>query len=275
MYEDYWKLKDRPFRNVPDVKYFYLAPQYEDAFMKISYAILEDLGAVLVTGIFGCGKTLLLNYVEKELSSQRIKFVKVSNPQGDRIDILRNIVRQVVSQELPYNKNEIMTDYMFEIFEAQIKNNMRDGIKTIIIVDEAHLIKDEDVFEELRLFLNYQTDLGFEVGLILAGQPELKEKVSHFRHIEQRVALKAELQNLNKNDTEKYIKHRLHVAGSEGEIFLPKVFNIIYENSAGIPRRVNTICDLTLLKGMGFKKEKIDAELVNLIIKEFVKDANV
>ena len=269
MYESYWHLREKPFRNVPDPKYFYLAPQYEDAFVKMSYAIHEDLGGVLLTGIFGCGKTLLLNYLEKELSKERMKFIKISNPQGDRIDILRNIVRQISTLELPNKKSEIVPDYLLEIFENQLRNNIRDGIKVILTVDEAHLIKKEEVFEQLRLFLNYQTDFGFQITLILAGQPELKEKINQFRHIEQRLSLKAEFQSLNRNDVEKYIKYRLEVAGRKEEIFVPAAYQLIYEKSAGIPRRINTICDLALLKGMGQKKDKIDSGLINSVLEEF------
>lgn len=275
MYEGYWGLKEKPFRNVPDPKYLYMAPQYEDAYMKMSYAICEDLGAVLLTGIFGCGKTMLLNYLEREFEKQRMKFIKLSNPQGDRIDILRNIVRQLVSHELPHTKNEIISDYLLELFESKLRDNMRDGIKTILVIDEAHLIKDEEVFEQLRLFLNYRSSFGFNITLILAGQPELKERISEFRHIEQRISLKAELKNLSREDLEGYIRHRLRVAGRAEEVFQPDVYDLIYEKSAGIPRRINTICDLALLNGMGMNKGRVDLEVMDAVFKGFLRDAGI
>ena len=275
MYENYWGLKEKPFKNIPDPKYFYLSAQHEDAYVKITYTIIEDLGAVLLTGVFGCGKTLLLNYLEKELSKQRVKFIKVTNPQGDRVDILRNIVRQVYTEPLPLRKTDLSSDSLLEIFEQKITDNMRDGIKTVIIVDEAHLIKNEEVFEQLRLFLNYQTDFGFEVSLLLSGQPELKEKVAQFRHIEQRIALNAELGSLNKDEVNSYIRHRMKVAGGDSKVFSPEAISIIATKSAGIPRRINTICDLCLLQGMGMNKKNVDEEVVNAVIKSFLKDAPV
>lgn len=275
MYESYWKLKEKPFKNIPDPKYFYPASQYEDAFMKMSYAIFEDFSGLLLTGIFGSGKTLLLNYLEREMEEHRIKFIKVSNPQGDRIDILRNIVRQVASQELPYRKSEIISDYLLELFESKIKNYIRDGIKTVITVDEAHLIKEEEVFEQLRLFLNYHLDFGYQLTLIMAGQPELKQKVSQFRQIEQRISLQAELASLSLEELEGYINYRLKIAGAEGEIFEPGAYEAIYTQSAGIPRRINTICDLSLLRAMGLKKKKVDLEVVETVVREFLKDATL
>jgi general secretion pathway protein A len=236
---------------------------------------MEDLGAVLLTGVFGCGKTLLLAYLENELSKQRMKFIRVTNPQGDRLDILRNIVRQIYSEQLPLRRSDLTPDALLEIFEQTIRDNMRDGIKTIIVVDEAHLIKNEEVFEQLRLFLNYQTDLGFEVNLILAGQPELKDKVAQFRHIEQRIALHAELSSLEPSEVENYIHHRVKVAGGKPEIFSSQSIDIIADKSAGIPRRINTICDLCLLQGMGMKKKNVDEEVVNSVVKSFLKDAPV
>lgn len=275
MYEDYWGLKEKPFKNIPDPKYFYLSAQHEDACMKITYTIMEDLGAALLTGVFGCGKTLLLTYLENELSKQRIKFIRVTNPQGDRLDILRNIVRQISAEPLPLRKSDLASDALLEIFEQNIKDHMRDGIKTIIVVDEAHLIKNEDVFEQLRLFLNYQADLGFEVNLILAGQPELKDKIAQFRHIEQRIALNAELGNLERDEVKNYISHRIKVAGGKSEVFSPEAVDMIASKSAGIPRRINTICDLCLLQGMGMNKKNVDEEVVNVVIKSFLKDAPI
>jgi len=146
--------------------------------------------------------------------------------------------------------------------EKTFANNMRDGKKTVIIIDEAHVIEKDSVFEEIRLLLNYQLEDKFLLTLILLGQPELKDKVESNKQLLQRIAMRYHLKGLSQGETEKYIKHRLNIAGSTKDIFAPESLRLVFVRSAGIPRRINQICDMSLLTGFSKKVNTIDESIV-------------
>lgn len=251
MYEQYWGLKEKPFQNTPDPRFLYRTPQHEESLTRLIYAVRERMGAAMLTGIFGCGKTVLGQTLLDEISTDRYKFAFITNPQLEYVELLRAIVRNLKEIELPVKKTELSADYLLEELSKILNNNMRDGRDTVIIIDEAHVIKDERIFEELRLLLNFQLRDRFLLTLLLLGQPELMPMIESNKQLEQRIAIKCHLAALGEAETKNYILHRLKVAGRSEPIFGDDAYKLIYEHSGGIPRRINKICDLSLLSGYG------------------------
>lgn len=202
-----------------------------------------------------------------EVSQDRYKTAIVNNPQLEYVELLRAIVRSLKVIELPQKKTELSADYLLEVLSQILQNNMRDGKETVIIIDEAHIIQDERVFEELRLLLNFQLRERFLLTLLLLGQPELKQKIEDNKQLEQRIAIKSSLQPLDLEDTKRYIQHRLAVVGQTEQIFTEGAIRLIQENSGGIPRRINHLCDICLLSGFGKQAEAIDERIVREEIK--------
>lgn len=262
MYEKYWGLTKKPFENTVTPEFLYFSSQHEEALCRLAYAIREKKGAALLTGGFGCGKSLLAQSLMDELSKEKFKIVTINNPQLDYLDFLRSIVRSLKAIELPQKKTELSADYLLEVLGQILENNMRNGNETVIIIDEAQLIEDKHVFEELRLLLNFQYQGRFLVTLILLGQPELKQKIDDNKQLDQRIAIKYYLDSLNQEDTTGYILHRLSVAGREEPIFTKEAIDAIYENTGGIPRRINQLCDTCLLAGFAKKLNHIDKPIV-------------
>jgi general secretion pathway protein A len=265
MYATYWNLKKMPFENTPDPHFLYRSPQHEEALARMLYAIRYRKGGGLVTGVFGCGKTILVQAILDEIKQDRYKTAIVNNPQLDYAELLRAIVRSLKAIELPQKKTELSADYLLEVLNQILLNNMRDGKETVIIIDEAHIIQDERVFEELRLLLNFQLRERFLLTLLLLGQPELKQKIEDNKQLEQRIAVKANLQPLDLENTKRYIDHRLAVAGQTEQIFSDGAIGLIQENSGGIPRRINNLCDICLLNGSDKKVSLIDEEIVTQV----------
>lgn len=268
MYQEYWGLKEMPFENTPDPRFLYYSTQHEEAFSRLLYAIKGHKGAAMLTGVFGCGKTILGRALFNELSKGSYKTVMITNPQLTYQEFLRTIAKHLGSTKLPERKSDLLTDFLLDEINEILTNNMRDGKDTVIIVDEAHIIKDTEVFEELRLLLNFQLEDKFLLTLILMGQPELKDKIDNIKQLKQRIAVQYHLGQLSYEDTVSYIRHRLEVAGNTGEIFTEKVLKLIHEQSGGIPRRINQICDLSLFSGFDQKIEVINAKIVSDVIKE-------
>lgn len=267
MYKEYWKLNEMPFENTPDPRFLYRSAEHEEALACMLYAIQYRKGAALLTGIFGCGKTLLVQALLNEISNYRYKTVVINNPQLEYTELLRGIVRGLKVVELPQKKTEFSADYLLEVLGQILQNNLRDGKETVIIIDEAHIIRDEHIFEELRLLLNFQTQDRFLLTLLLLGQPELKQKIEDNKQLEQRIPIKFYLEPFNLDDTKKYIQHRLDLAGAARKIFTEEATKLIFEYSGGIPRRINNLCDLCLLSGFGKGASTIDKEIVMQEIK--------
>lgn len=268
MYEEYWKITTKPFENTPDPRFLYSSSQHEEGLYRLLYAVKEQKGAAMLTGVFGCGKTLLARTILRELGKDIYRVVFITNPQLEYIELIMTIAHGLGARDLPLKKTEVLTNVVLESIGAILENNMRDGKKTVVMIDEAHVIVDKGVWEGLRLLLNFQTEDKFLLTLLLLGQPELKDNVDSNKQLSQRIAIRCHLTSMNLEDTAKYIQHRLEVAGAERPIFSEESVSFIYEKSGGIPRRINHICDLALLTGFGRRLEKID----NQIISEVTKD---
>ena len=264
MYKAYWGLNEKPFENTADSRFLYYSLQHEEAFGRLTYAINEQKGAAVLTGVFGCGKTVIAQAVLLSLSKGKFETAFVINPQLSHVELLREILYGLgLKDNLPTQK----TDILHSLNEI-LHNNMDNGKQTVVIIDEAHLIEDRLIFEELRLLLNFQYKNKFLLTLILLGQPELKEKINNIKQLQQRIAIKYHLSGLDEIETVQYILHRLKIAGSSRKVFDELALKIIYEQSGGIPRRINQICDMAFLTGFGRQKEMINEGIIMEVVKD-------
>ncbi len=262
MYEEYWGLTEKPFENTPDPRFIYYSSQHEEGLSRLLYTVNEGKGAGILTGIFGCGKTLLGRTLLKELDKDIYRTAFIANPYLSYEELLMHIVYTLGGKDLPNRKTDVLVNIILERLGEILENNMRDGKKTVIIIDEAHVIRDRQVWEELRLILNFQLEHKFLLTLLLLGQPELKELIDANKQFVQRIAVKYHLESLNEEETRKYIVHRLHVAGKKQPIFTDRAYSQVFKKSGGIPRRINHICDLALFSGFGKDLSIIDENIV-------------
>lgn len=263
MYLDYWKLKEKPFDNTPDPRFLYHSPQHEEALMRLLYAVEDKKGAAVLSGEYGSGKTTLSRVLISRVDPNKFKVITITNPQLPPIEFLQEIARQMGSDSLPEKKIDLLN-----IINDILNRNASLNRHTIIFIDEAQLIDKKEVFEELRLLLNFQLDNQFLLTLILMGQPELREKVNKIPQLRQRIGIRHHLGFLNEKEVEAYILHRLKISGREEEIFTKAALKEIYTRSKGCPRMINNICDLSLLAGFGEKAKKIDKDVIQEIDKD-------
>lgn len=260
MYQQYWKLQEKPFENTPDPHFLYYSQKHEEALSRLLYAIREQKGAAVLTGEYGSGKTLLSRVLLEELSGDQYQSALIFNPKLPPLQLLKEIIYQLGSDVASLDNK---TDLLHALNEILYRNK-NDNKNTVIVIDEAQAIEEEGGFEELRLLLNFQLNDDFLLTLILLGQPELKEQIDNLAQLKQRLAIRYHLKALTEVETKKYIKHRLTVAGAKQEIFSGSASKEIYRFSGGIPRRINNICDMALL--LGFEEE------VKKIAKKTIKD---
>lgn len=273
MYEQYWGLKERPFQNTPNPRFFYYSTQHEEVLNRLIYVVQEQMGAGMLTGVFGCGKTLIAQALISKLNLMgNYKIILITNPQLSHIELMRSIAHHLGVPNLPIKKSEIMLDYLIEVIEETLRANWSDGKNTVLILDEAHLIEDKIVLEELRLLLNFQLADRFLLTLLLLGQPELKRNIDSIKQFSQRIAIHCHLDRFSEAESNLYIKHRLKIAEQENNLFTDQALHSVWEASGGIPRRINHICNLALLAGFGKRLQIVDVDTIREVSKEIEGD---
>ena len=257
MYEEYWGFTFSPFESVPNPNLYFPTLKHEEAIRWILYAIEKKKGAAMLTGEPGSGKTLISRTVIQKLPEEKYNIGLITNPSLTGLDLLKEAMYQLGFENIPNEKLEI-----FHRLNDDLLKEHEEGRDTVLFIDEAHVIGDPMIFDELRMLLNFQLNDRFLLTLILLGQPELKEKISKIKQFEQRIAIRYHLLPLDLNETIDYIAYRLKTAGSKRGIFTREAVELIFKKSKGIPREINTICDTCLLIGFERKLERIDSQTV-------------
>ena len=263
MYEQYWGLSEPPFDNSPNPKFFYLSPEHEEGLIRMVYAVKQRKGAAMLTGEYGCGKTTLSRALIQRLEADRYEVGLLTNPCWNTVEFLREILYQLGVESQEKAKAELLHRLNEVMYE-----NMRAEKDTVIVIDEAQLIDDDAVFEELRLLLNFQLDDRFLLTLLLIGSPELRDKVRAIRHLDQRIAIRYHLNMLDSHHTANYIAHRLRTAGQPRPLFSQEATRQIFDFTRGIPREINNLCDLCLLIGSSKRVQEIDEKIVAEVIRD-------
>ncbi len=257
MYQKHWNLKKLPFENTPDTEFFFESENHEEAFSRLSYVVDEKKACAVITGAYGTGKTLILKTLERQFRKKGYVFSFVQNPRLDDLGLLKIILHNFTGYNVPKQKEDVLMG-----IERFLRDTMQDGKHVVVAIDEAQLINDENVFEELRLLLNFQTETRFLLTLILSGQPELREKLDSNKQFSQRVTLSYHLKPLDFGETGKYVAHRLEVAGFAGNIFDGQAMELLYERSGGIPRWINNIANMSMLAAFSRGVQTITEALV-------------
>jgi len=265
MYEAYWQLSEPPFDNSPNPKFFYLSPEHEEALVRLVYTVRHRKGCGMLTGQYGCGKTTLSRALIQRLEAERYEIGLLTNPRWNATDFLREALYQLGAETTEKSKPELL-----HMLNDLFFRHYREGRDTVIIVDEAQLLDDEGVFEELRLLMNFQTDDRFLVTVLLIGSPELREKVRRLKHLDQRITIRYHLNTLDDAHTSAYIAHRLTMAGRTDPIFTEEAVKLIFDFTRGTPREINNLCDVALLVGYTKRLEQINEKVVAEVIKDMV-----
>jgi general secretion pathway protein A len=193
-----------------------------------------------------------------ELDPARFEAALVAYPNLEPSELLGEILVQFgFPDALSWTKVR-----MLNVLDEFLLHVARRGASTLVIVDEGQSMHNDETLEEVRLLLNFQQERSFSLSLILAGQPELREKVEAKPQFSQRLAFKHHLAGLSPPESLEYLRHRLAVAGGSEDIFTNEAKNLIVETAGGIPRRLNYLADFSLLAGFGKCLPKVDREVV-------------
>jgi general secretion pathway protein A len=264
MYVEPFKLRELPFRLSPDPQFLYLSKQHARAKAYMESTIWFTDGFVVITGEIGSGKTTLIESFLKEVPPD-VVVAQINQTQVSVVDFLQAVLVQFGFSPFKMRKAELIStlnNFLIEQYAA--------GRKVLLIVDEAQNLTMR-VLEEVRLLSGVETTKDKVLRIILAGQPELNEKLNapELAQLTQRVRLRFHLQTLSEAETQAYIQHRLEVAGAgDREIFTADTFPVIFRYCGGVPRLVNTLCDTALMAAFTAERNTVTRADVMAAVEE-------
>jgi type II secretory pathway predicted ATPase ExeA len=258
MYKEFYSLREKPFSKTPDPRFLYMSGGHREALARLQY-VIEERELALLTGEIGCGKTTISRAL-MDTMGDAYHFCYIINPRFTAIELLRNIASSLEISSPSFSKDILLG----ELSDALFRFNA-EGRCPVIIIDEAQLIPDREIFDEIRLLTNFQLDDRNLLSIIIMGQPELRKILAlpEYEPFRQRITLNYHLNALNLEETLEYLDYRVEIAGGETGLFSPDAVQRIFEISGGIPRKINTIATNALLIGFGNDVSLIDSSIVD------------
>ena len=262
MYLEPFKLKELPFRLSPDPQFLYLSKQHARAKAYMESTIWFTDGFVVITGEIGSGKTTLIESFLKEVPAD-VVVAQINQTQVTAMDFLQAVLAQFGFSPFKMRKAELiatLNNFLIEQYAA--------GRRVLLIVDEAQNLSMR-VLEEIRLLSGVETTKEKVLRIILAGQPELNDKLDapELEQLTQRVRLRFHLQTLSESETRGYIQHRLEVAGAgDRELFAAETYPEIFRYCGGVPRLINTLCDTAMMAAFTADRDTVTrADVVSAV----------
>ena len=266
MYKKFFGLKENPFNVNPDPRYLYLTPNTQEALACLTYGIETRKGFILLTGEVGTGKTTLINKLLEWLHKERVFTAFVFNP---RLSVSQFFDFMMADFGIPCETHQ--KGQMLLKLNQWLLDRYQAGERAVLVVDEAQNLSPQ-MLEEIRLLTNLETSTEKLLQIVLAGQPELEQKLNQpqLRQLRQRITLRAKTRQLTLEETRGYIEERMRIAGADNpDIFSPEAVAAVHHYARGIPRVTNLLCEHALVSSFVDQKNPVPAEIVEEVARDF------
>ena len=265
MYKKFFELKENPFNVNPDPRYLFLTRHTQEALACLTYGIETRKGFILLTGEVGTGKTTLLNKLLEWLQREGVSTAFVFNPLlsvSQFFDFMMTDFGIPCESKMKSQVLLKLNNWLLERYQA--------GERAVLIVDEAQNLSPQ-MLEEIRLLTNLETSTEKLLQIVLAGQPELEQKLNQpaLRQLRQRITLRAKTRPLTLEETRGYIHERLRIAGSAEDVFTPDAVDLIHRSARGIPRVTNLLCEHALISAFVDQRKPIPVEIIEEVARDF------
>jgi general secretion pathway protein A len=266
MYQHFYGLRELPFELTPNPDFLFLARQHREALSTLIYGLASAKGVTALIGEAGTGKTTLLHAALRAEQCRHVNCVYLMNPTLTRAEFVEMLsVRFELSAHAARSKAAFLNE-----LDVRLRERRARGQVTALVVDEAQSLSNE-LLEEIRLLANSETPTQKLLPLVLAGQPELKDRLNQtdLRQLKQRVTLRCEIMPFTVQDTAAYIAWRIRAAGGDAaKLFTREAVMLIHERSAGIPRTISVICDNALVTGFGMARQPVNHDIVLEVVND-------
>ena len=267
MYEAYWQLAAKPFETTSDARFYYRGESHQGALLKLRYAIENKREAALLIGPAGLGKTLLIQALARQLPPTYQPLVQVVFPQMPPEQLLAYIADELTGE---VTKERPTVDRSIRRIHKQLHDNVAAGRHGVLVVDEAHLLRETGALETLRLLLNLHVHGSPALTLVLVGQTLLVPALERMPELDERLGVKCLVKRFTPAESMAYISHRLTAAGAQRPIFDTSALEAVHELSHGVARQINRLCDLALLIGFADERPGIGAAQIEAVADELV-----
>mgnify|MGYP001613079917 CR=1 FL=1 len=265
-YETFYGLKEQPFSNAPDSRFFFESEQHAEAMVRMMHAIDTMKGLSVMRGDSGPGKTSLAWKVGDKLDEDpRYKVAQLVIIHGEVTPdwFLKNIAAHFDIEKLGDDKKTIIAQLGQKLTQLH-----EEGKKAVVLVDEANMLQNKAIYEEMRGLLNMEVPGKKLLSIVLIGLPELEKNMAMDPPLVQRVALRFSLKYMSMPSTGAYIRHRMRIAECKKDVFTEAALVEVFHYSKGIPRLVNTICDNALLEGYLTRKSTLDVDTIHTVAQD-------
>jgi general secretion pathway protein A len=266
MYHKFFGLKESPFNINPDPRYLFMTRHIQEALACLIYGIQTRKGFILLTGEVGTGKTTVLNKMLEWSRQENVATAFVFNPRLGEAEFFDFMMADFAIACESQMKSRVLIKLNQWLLERY-----QQGQRVVLIVDEAQNLSPE-MLEEIRLLTNLETSTEKLLQIVLAGQPELEERLNQpdLRQLRQRIILWAKTRPLTLLETHGYVTERLRIAGnSAGEIFSSEAIEAISRYSNGIPRVINLLCEHALITAFVEQNKVIPEKIIREVARDF------
>jgi general secretion pathway protein A len=259
MYEEFFHLSKPPFSMTPDPEFLFLAPTHREALAGLMFTVLGRRGTAVLTGEVGTGKTTLLRKLIQSVPAGKVQFCSVFSTNVPPADFFELILIGFGLQVDGLGKAQRLLKFWEFLMACD-----EEGKTPVLLVDEAHKLSAE-LLEEVRLLMNFETAERKLLQVVLAGQNELRDLMRRedLRQLRQRVSVRLDIVPLEPLEVEQYMRHRWHQGGGNGNFpFNSEAVSLVAASSHGIPRVMNAICDIALLRAYTSENAAIGPDTV-------------
>lgn len=277
MYLQHFGLRETPFNLTPDTSFFFACSSYQEALNTLLVAARNGEGFIKITGEVGNGKTMLCRKFLATLNQGRQTTTLIGTQ--DQTAVAAAAPRFITAYiPNPYLEPNSLLLALAEEFRVPLEKDTdqylllkgltrallecaRNGQRALVCLDEAQAMPLESL-EVLRLLTNLETEKRKLLQVVLFGQPELNERLRHhsIRQLRQRISFQYDLQGLRKNELDRYLRHRLAVAGFAGEtLFSAAAVGKLHRVTGGTPRLVNIVAHKALMLAFSDGRQQVSA----------------
>jgi len=262
---NHYNLAEQPFGVTPNPRYLYYGKSHREAAASLQYGLDSRRGFTALIAHPGMGKTtLLFEFLGRMKEAARTVFL--FQPQPTPRDLLRSILDDL-------GDSSASTDLvrMIRTLNEMLMQEAQRGRRVVVVIDEAQTFSDT-VLEAVRMLSNFETPGEKLMHVILAGQPQLAEKLASrsLVQLRQRISIVSRLEPFGLEETGTYIDHRLRVAGYDfaQPLFSRQALALIHSYSGGVPRMINNLCFNAMSIGSVLKQRTIGAEVIEEVVSD-------